>query len=304
LEIKKILILSQSALMLLPSLERSMEEFNGGFKVSFKSDFTFEEADLIFLDYSYLKNEEGKYKSALEYVPKLALLTALVDHNGINEILKETKVEHLFGLSGANSFSDIRDFIITFFNQQFWTADTFCKNPIKVSEMSFLSSEGIFESIQELLTGHDFSECFEGIEDYLTQVLNESILNAIFNAPVDDMGSHMFKRMNKKTIIHMIPGKEPVVKLLTDPKKIVISIKDFYGTLTKNDIFDYLPLGEIREKEGGAGIGMYLIFKFSHKFVINIQPRKFTEMIFVIDKDKRFKWYSSKEKSFHLFMPN
>lgn len=303
METKKILILSQSALMLLPSLERSMDEFNGGFKVVFKSDISFEEADLIFLDYSYLKSDDHKYKEALSYLPKLSLLTALVDHNGINDILKETKVEHLFGLSGANSFSDIRDFILTFFNKQLWTADTFCKNPLKVSEKLFLSSEGVMDSIQELLSSHDFSECFEGVEDYLVQILNESIQNAIFNAPVDDLGSHMFKRMNKKTVIHMIPGKEPVAKVLSDSKKFVISIKDFYGSITRNDIYDYLPMGEIREKEGGAGVGMYLVFKFSHKFVINVVPRKFTEMIFVIDKDKRFKWYSSKEKSFHLFMP-
>jgi sigma-B regulation protein RsbU (phosphoserine phosphatase) len=173
-----------------------------------------------------------------------------------------------------------------------------------MSEASILSSEGIMESIQGLLAGHDFTECFEGMEDYLTQILNESILNAIFNAPVDDLGSHMFKRMNKKTRIHMIPGKEPVARVLSDAKKFVISIKDFYGSISRADIYDYLPHGEIREKEGGAGIGMYIVFKYSHKFVINVEPRKFTEMIFVIDKDKRFKWYSSKEKSFHLFMPS
>lgn len=298
---KKILILSNNTLMLVPSLEKSMTDANVDLKVSFKESYTYEEADLIFIDYSLLHSENGQYKDVLKYPKKLALMTALIDHNAVNSILKETRVSHLFGLSGPNSFSDIRDFIISYFTGKIWTIETFIKNPIHSTEKMLVSSEHVMEYIKELLAGHDFSEWFEGAEDFFTQILNEAMLNALYNAPVDELGSHIYRKLDKKNRVNMIPGKEPLVKVVTDHKKVVFSIKDFYGSITEKEIFDYLPSGEIREKEGGAGIGMYIIFKYAHKFIMNVQNRKFNENIIVIEKDKRFKWFTSKEKSFHLF---
>jgi len=49
---KKILILSNNAIMLVPSLEKSLREAGSNLKFTFKTDYTFEEADLIFIDYS------------------------------------------------------------------------------------------------------------------------------------------------------------------------------------------------------------------------------------------------------------
>ncbi len=298
---KKILILSNNTLMLVPSLEKSMIDANVDLKVSFKEDYSYDEADLIFIDYTLLHAENGKHQNVLKYPEKLALMTALVDHNAVNSILKETRVSHLFGLSGPNSFSDIRDFIIAFFTGKKWTIETFVKNPLHSTEKTLVSSGQVMESIQELLAGHDFSEWFEGAEDYFTQILNEAMLNALYNAPVDELGSHVYRKLDKKNIVNMIPGKEPIVRVVTDNKKVVFSIKDFYGSISKKEIFDYLPSGEIREREGGAGIGMYIIFKYAHKFIINVESRKYYENIIVIEKDKRFKWFTSKEKSFHLF---
>jgi sigma-B regulation protein RsbU (phosphoserine phosphatase) len=92
-----------------------------------------------------------------------------------------------------------------------------------------------------------------------------------------------------------------VVEVISDKNKVVISVTDFYGTLTEKEIFDFITKGEITEKQGGAGIGIYLIFKFAHKLIINIEHKKYTEFLIVIERDKRFKWFTSKEKSFHLF---
>jgi sigma-B regulation protein RsbU (phosphoserine phosphatase) len=298
---KKILILSNNAIMLVPSLEKSLREAGSNLKFTFKTDYTFEEADLIFIDYSLYQMADKKYADVLNYRSKLAFLTALIDHIQVNKILRETHVSHLIGLSGPNSFSDIRDFIIAFFTGVKWTTDTIMKSAKFKTEKLIKSSEGMPNDIKDLLAGHDFSIWFEGLQDYLNLILNESINNALYNAPTDEMGNHTIRELNRKQPTFSIPGKEPLVTVTTDSKKVVISVKDFYGSLKTKEIFDFLPTGEVKEKEGGAGVGMYLIFKYVHKYIINIDCGKSTENIFVIEGDKRFKWYLSKEKSFHIF---
>ncbi len=298
---KKILILSNNAIMLVPSLEKSLREAGSNLKFSFKTDYTFEEADLIFIDYSIFQMHDSKYADVLNYRDKLAFLTALIDHIQVNQILREARVSHLIGLSGPNSFSDIRDFIITFFTGVNWTTETIMKSPKFKTEKLIKSSESLASDIKDLLAGHDFSIWFDGLQDYLNLILNESINNALYNAPTDEQGHHISRHLNRKQPTYSIPGKEPLVTVTTDNKKVVISVKDFYGSLGSKEIFDFLPSGEVKEKEGGAGVGMYLIFKYVHKYIINIDSGKSTENIFVIEGDKRFKWYLSKEKSFHLF---
>ena len=301
MEAKKILISSQNTLLLVPGLERSLDEANVNFSFEFKTTFTPEEADLIFVDYGQFKNDKTKWNEFFKHKNKLAILTSLIDQNGINEILSSQNVHHVFGLSGPNSFSDLRDFILSFFTHTKWSSSTFVKHPICKTTNFFESSENIQGAILELIKGHDFSNWFEGIEDYLVQILNESISNALFNAPVDDKGLPLFRHLSRKNIIQAPSGNAPVVEMISDKNKVVISVTDFYGTLTEKEIFDFITKGEITEKEGGAGIGIYLIFKFAHKLIINIEKKKYTEFLIVIERDKRFKWFTSKEKSFHLF---
>ncbi len=301
MEPKKILILSQNTLLLVPGLERGLDEANVNFTVEFKTTYSLDEADLIFADYTLFKNDTTRFSEVLKHSKKLAILTSLIDQNGINEILRTQKVHHVFGLSGPNSFSDVRDFIISYFTRTKWSSSTFIKKPSHKTIHFFESSKDIHGPILELINGHDFSKWFEGIEDYLIQILNESISNALFNAPADDKGAPLYRHLSRKNVIQMPEGNAPVVEVISDKNKVVISVTDFYGTLTEKEIFDFITKGEITEKQGGAGIGIYLIFKFAHKLIINIEHKKYTEFLIVIERDKRFKWFTSKEKSFHLF---
>jgi hypothetical protein len=302
LNTKKILVLSNTALLLVPSLEKSLSQASIPYKVAFSRDYSIDEADLVFIDQNVLMESQGMQDSLAKYKNKFVVMSALIDHDTMNRILIKTQARHLIGLSGPNSLSDMRDIIITNLANEIWPADTFFKKPKTVTEKTFSSSQGVTEAIQELLKGHDFSGYFEGIEDFLTQILNESIINAIFNAPVNDKGEKTHCGTHRGLVVHMTPDKEPVAKVMTDDRKVVISVKDFYGSLTEKDIFDHLPQGEIKQKKGGAGIGMFIIMKYAHKFIINIEPGKMTENIILIEEDKRFKWFSTKEKSFHLFI--
>jgi hypothetical protein len=301
LENKKILILSQNAQMLIPSLEKSIAEVKLPYKIDFRGSPTVGEADLILIDYQFLKDNFDAYKKVLQYQYKLGILTLLIDHIEANKILKMSQCPHIFGLSGPNTFSDIRDFIVTFFTDKKWTPVTFIPKPLKLTSKSFTTSDHMLDQINELIEGHDFGHWFDGVQDFLVQILNEAVNNSLFNAPYEEGKGYLYRSSNRKNIINSVPGKEPIVEVHTDSKKVVLFVKDFYGSIKPDEIYEYLTNGQIKEREGGAGIGMFLILKYAHKLIINIEKNVSTEVMVVIEHDKRFKYFSAKEKSFHLF---
>jgi hypothetical protein len=296
-----ILLLSASASKLIPNIEKLLVK-SGVSHVVFHTELHMADADLIFMDHTYAEKDSELYSKALTYVSKLCILVSIADFEEINRILNKTHGHHLFGLSSPNSLSDIKDFIIYWIGQKKWSAEMFVPVPIKITSASLNNSQNLNDKIEELLVGHDFSKSFSGIESFLTHILNEALFNAFFNAPVDNDGNYIYREKNRSEIVHMIPGKDVEVNVYSDAKKFVVSVKDQFGSITENDVFEYLPNGEVSEKAGGAGIGMHLIFKYAHKYIINVEKGVKTEVLVVIENDKQYKIYDLKEKSFHLFL--
>ncbi|MBA2405324.1 MAG: hypothetical protein H0V66_11180 [Bdellovibrionales bacterium] len=261
-----------------------------------------EQADIIFMDYSIIEYSELFYEM-LKSKKKVVLLINEDHYNEINKILYETGVNHLFCVSenslDLNYISDISEFI------QNWSQERNTANimpvPKHVTTTKIISSKNVDLSIENLLKGHDFTNCFDGLPSLITNILDEALSNALFNAPVDKAGIYLYRNHCRSEIVKAIPGKEVEVSLLTDDKDTVISIKDFYGTLTENNLFDYPPaFGEERKKD--MRLGMYLIFRYGHKYLINVSQGSYTENIIVIENSRRFKNYDLRERSFHFFI--
>lgn len=302
-----VLILADQSSIVLPSLEQLFAG-SAAYKVKFispqkvyKADF--DGADFILLDYEhYLKNVE-MLKPTLGYLEKLSIFTTLTDHQQVNDILKETKVCHLFGMSGTHTLGDIKNHLVACIENKFWTPDTFISEPAtNRSHSEFNNSDHLDQQIEKALEAHDFTKTFEGFKAILIQILNETLTNALYNAPVDQSGKFLHRHQNRRDVITSDQKMTPTLDIVEDADKIVLGVKDFYGTLTKDVIDHYLTHGEVAEKNGGAGVGMYLILKHAHKMIINIDPGKMTEFIVVLHKFKRFFHYQTLEKSYHLYL--
>lgn len=296
----KILILSALSDTLIPDLETYLEAQGvKGVTLDTLSDLSLEKADFIFADYSLIEDQE-LFDAILEQKHKLAILITLNDYSVINRIFYETGVNHLFGLNEAATFSDIKNFIQLKQAKNKWALESLVGKPSRISSAEITTSENLQGQIQTLLKEHDFSQCFDGLENYITNILVEALYNALLNAPIDSKGNYLYRTRNRADSVQMIPGKEVLLKISSDQEKFVISVKDFYGTLTENNLFDYLPQSEMHVKDG-MGLGMYLIFRYAHQFIIQVKRHQETENLIVVAKDKRFKHYDLKQKSFHFF---
>lgn len=298
-----ILFISAYTDFLVPEIQKHLSPEQNK-QISFYDEFkiTPEEADIIFMDYSLSTYKELFY-DVLKHKKKVAIMIVEDDYNEINTILYKTGVNHLFTISEnqnrINFIADISEFIVNWSTE--WGTSKIIPSPKHMTSKKIVTSKNIDQDIQDLLKGHDFTNCFEDLPSCISNIINEGLSNALFNAPVDTSGNYLYRNLLRSETVTMLSGKEVEVSLFTDEKSTVISIKDFYGTLTENNIFDYPPLiGENRKN--GMRLGMYLIFRYGHKYIINVVKKRSTENIVIIENSRRFKTYDVREKSFHFFL--
>lgn len=138
-------------------------------------------------------------------------------------------------------------------------------------------------------------------------VADELFTNAIFNAPVDLSGSHRYASLSRRVGVALMPGEEIEIKLCSDDRRLGISVADPFGSLTRERLLDYLAKGfrggeeQVDNKQGGAGLGFYMLIESLSHFVVNISQGKRTEVIGLLDVKGSYRDFAKASKSFSLF---
>lgn len=123
------------------------------------------------------------------------------------------------------------------------------------------------------------------------EIADELITNAIFNAPTDNDQRFLYSSMNRTKEINLLPYQSSLLSYVFEQNKIILSIKDPFGSLTRNKLFYHLSKHEAGNEivfdkyDGGAGIGLYKTIQLAHNFIVNIHPQKYTEFIICISTD-------------------
>ncbi|MEE8410778.1 MAG: hypothetical protein V3T05_14355 [Myxococcota bacterium] len=138
----------------------------------------------------------------------------------------------------------------------------------------FLDGVGIRERQQHELINH----------------LEELLTNAIFNAPVKD-GHRPNAGLHRR---NAAKSPRPVtLKWAFDRSRICVVVRDEFGSLDPGVVIDSFnrcfcgPKVAVQEKEGGAGLGLFTLLRFSSRLVINIVPGHSTEIFAVRRTDER-----------------
>jgi hypothetical protein len=124
----------------------------------------------------------------------------------------------------------------------------------------------------------------EGIE----QSLDEMLMNALYDAPVDEQGRQIFAEIPTKTRISLRVEQKVVVQYACDGKQFVIAVRDAFGTLERATVLRYLHKclhaeQQIDRKVGGAGLGLYLMVNASSEVYFNVLPGVATEAVCAFD---------------------
>ena len=122
----------------------------------------------------------------------------------------------------------------------------------------------------------------------IEQCLDEMLMNALYDAPVDEHGRPIFSEIPTKTRISLRVEQKVVVQYACDGKQFVVGVRDAFGTLDRATVLRYLHKclhseQQIDRKAGGAGLGLYLITNSSTGVYFNVLPGVATEAVCTFD---------------------
>ncbi len=122
----------------------------------------------------------------------------------------------------------------------------------------------------------------------IEQCVDEMLMNALYDAPVDDQGKQIFADIPTKSRIQLRMEQKVVVQYACDGSTFTVSVRDSFGTLDRSTVLRYLwkclhSEQQIDRKTGGAGLGLYLIANSSTRFLFNVLPEVATECVCAFD---------------------
>lgn len=150
--------------------------------------------------------------------------------------------------------------------------------------------------------------CNPRVARNLAAVVDELSTNALYNAPVDADGRHLFAHYDRRSEIVLEPGREVLVRFAWDAHAFGLSAEDRYGSLRWQKVLGYMKKcfdgGErqIDQKQGGAGLGLYMSFNMVNQFVLNLAPGIRSEAMGLVSISSSYKLVSSRGRSFNLFV--
>lgn len=122
----------------------------------------------------------------------------------------------------------------------------------------------------------------------IEQCLDEMLMNALYDAPVDEHGRQIFSEIPTRTRISLRVEQRVVVQYACDGKQFAVSVRDAFGALERATVLRYLHKclhdeQQIDRKAGGAGLGLYLMTSSSTDVMFNVLPGVATEAVCTFD---------------------
>ncbi len=153
-------------------------------------------------------------------------------------------------------------------------------------------------------------KCDERFVRVAEVVADEIIMNALYDAPVDSSGKFLYAHLPRTERVKLDPKDGATLQYGSDGRYFAIACRDRFGSLKAETVTKYLKKcfmqdsRQVDTKEGGAGVGFYMIFQSLSQLVINIEPGKATEIIGLIDIRTSYRDTKTKSKSFNIFLKN
>lgn len=117
----------------------------------------------------------------------------------------------------------------------------------------------------------------------IEQCVDEMLMNAMYDAPVDELGKHIFADIPTKARI-TLRTHPVVVEYAYDGRQFAISVRDAFGSLDRATMLRVLHKclhadEQIDRKASGAGVGLYLMVNSATTVHFNVVPAVATEAV-------------------------
>jgi hypothetical protein len=130
------------------------------------------------------------------------------------------------------------------------------------------------------------------VRNAIAQVCEELLMNALYDAPVDEEGRQIFAEVDPRDRTKSRSPKPVSIRYAATEIGFAIAVRDRFGRLAKNTILSYIEKclhspSQIDRKTYGAGLGIYLVANAASTYVVNVAYGIATEVVCTFDRTTR-----------------
>lgn len=234
----------------------------------------------------------------------LYVISNLSDEENMH-LIQEHQLHHLIGLNPLTYAKETIHHLKKSFDNKIWGLHSYMQENSEVKIISLSDSKNTNEMIQEALTHFDFKDYFSSPAEYIQVMANELISNSLYKGPNRKRQELGLDSVDRRSPVFLKGSDLVQVTIGMDQTGVALSVQDSFGGLNYETLIRSLKRSfnekTVQEKKDGAGLGLYLTFLHSNQFIINYRENFRTEVICIIEKNKRYKSYKQRIRSFHYF---
>ena len=126
------------------------------------------------------------------------------------------------------------------------------------------------------------------LREVIEQCVDEMLMNALYDAPLDARGKRLFEGVPPSARMHLRTEQTVAVRHAVDGTRVAVAVRDAFGSLERATVLRFLHKGSFSQapvdrRAGGAGLGLYLMVHGSSGVTFDIRPGVATEVICVFD---------------------
>jgi hypothetical protein len=149
--------------------------------------------------------------------------------------------------------------------------------------------EGRGRAIDTVLDFAEGARIRKQIRSSIGQVCEELLMNALYDAPVDEQGVQVFAEIDPHDRTKTRSPKPVSIRYAATEDQFAIAVRDRFGRLAKNTILSYIDKclrssSQIDRKTYGAGLGLYLVANAAASYVVNVAYGIATEVVCTFDR--------------------
>jgi hypothetical protein len=141
------------------------------------------------------------------------------------------------------------------------------------------------------------------VGEMLGELAHELLMNALYDAPVDERGRPRFAH-DRKARIRLDPHDAAILRCGSDGVRVALEVSDRFGRLERQHVFGglvrALKSGTMDHGGGGAGLGMMVAYRSTTALFYDVEPGKRTRVTGLFDLDLNLREFRQLPKTIHF----
>jgi len=204
------------------------------------------------------------------------------------KLLGDSKCNHVLS-ADETGFSMVATTIQKFVTGDLFGIEKYLPPSTPVHLTRLREYKGRTAAIDEVLAYAEKVGVRRQVRSSIGQVCEELLMNALYDAPVDEQGNAIFAEVEIKARLEQLSPRPVSIRYASTEAGFAVSVRDRFGRLDKATVLRYIDKclhssQQIDRKTYGAGLGIYLITNAATQFILNVAPGMATEVVCTFDR--------------------